>query len=523
MGTPFPLRPLAIGLALTVVVLLALLGFALDSLRNVTTVQMRDLRLQELSGRIIHLDEVLTMSARMAATTGDLQWEQRYRQFEAQLDASIKETLKLTLPQTAEATRQTDEANLKLVAMENQSFALVRIGKAEEAQSILFGKEYEVQKAIYAKGMTQLVEHIHADLAASQQSMHKQALFFVTVAILSIAILFITWLLVWSKLHRWRAEQAATFAALRQAEGELLIVHNDLENRVKERTEQLEQMHKQLLEVSRKAGMAEVATGVLHNVGNVLNSVNVSATIVGERISKLKVSGLTKAATLLQEHEPDLGEYLCTDPQGKLLPAYLLQLSEHLRVEQDASIQELNFLRSNIDHIKGIVAMQQSIASASGVKELFNFRELVEDSLRLNQSSFSRHGVTVNLDLDDVPHVIFDKHKVLQILVNLLRNASQACDDSGRTDKCLWVSLQSGEEKIRLSVTDNGVGILPENLTRIFNHGFTTRKHGHGFGLHSSALAAKELGGALHVQSDGLGFGATFTLELPVPPVEVPA
>ena len=90
-----------------------------------------------------------------------------------------------------------------------------------------------------------------------------------------------------------------------------------------------------------------------------------------------------------------------------------------------------------------------------------------------------------------------EKHKILQILVNLLRNAKYACQDSERADKRLTVRVANGEGRIKISVIDNGVGIPPENLTRIFNHGFTTRKDGHGFGLHSGALAAKEMGGSL--------------------------
>ncbi|MFC6520017.1 sensor histidine kinase [Undibacterium arcticum] len=267
--------------------------------------------------------------------------------------------------------------------------------------------------------------------------------------------------------------------------------------------------------------MAEVATGVLHNVGNVLNSVNVSATLVAERISKSKVSGLSRAAALLQEHELDLGAYLSSDLRGKLLPAYLLQLSEHLQADQEASVKELNFLRQNIDHIKVIVAMQQTFATASGVEERVNVRELLEDSLRMDMSSLIRHGVEVIHEIDEVPLIMLDKHKTLQILVNLVSNARHACDDSGRTDKRLTLRLTSGDGRVRLSVTDNGAGIPAENLTRIFNHGFTTRKDGHGFGLHSGALAAKELGGSLLAQSDGIGLGATFTLELPLPPPEV--
>jgi signal transduction histidine kinase len=112
-----------------------------------------------------------------------------------------------------------------------------------------------------------------------------------------------------------------------------------------------------------------------------------------------------------------------------------------------------------------------------------------------------------------------EKHRVLQILVNLIRNAKYALDDSKRTDKLLTIKLgRNGGDHIKIDVVDNGVGIPEENLTRIFGHGFTTRSNGHGFGLHSSALAIKELGGSLTAHSDGVGKGATFTLLLPENP-----
>ena len=108
-----------------------------------------------------------------------------------------------------------------------------------------------------------------------------------------------------------------------------------------------------------------------------------------------------------------------------------------------------------------------------------------------------------------------EKHKVLQILVNLVRNAKYACLDSAQPDKCVTVRLAAGDGRVRITELDNGVGIPPENLTRIFSHGFTTRQGGHGFGLHGGALAAREMGGSLTVHSDGPGQGATFVLELP--------
>jgi signal transduction histidine kinase len=280
----------------------------------------------------------------------------------------------------------------------------------------------------------------------------------------------------------------------------------------------IEETHKQLLETSRQAGMAEIATNVLHNIGNVLNSVNVSASLVVDNVKKCKVASLAKVAAMMQEHERDLGTFITSDAKGRQLPAYLGQLAEQLLADQKAAIIELELLVKNIEHIKDVVAMQQSYARVSGVREIINVRDLVEDGLRMNAGALARHRVEVVREFEDVPPINVDKHRVLQILVNLIRNAKYACDESGREDRQMTVRVANGEGRIKISVVDNGIGIPPENLARIFNHGFTTRKDGHGFGLHSGALAAKEMGGSLTAQSDGIGCGAAFTLELPVHP-----
>jgi PAS domain S-box-containing protein len=277
----------------------------------------------------------------------------------------------------------------------------------------------------------------------------------------------------------------------------------------------LEQVHKQLLETSRQAGMTEIATNVLHNVGNVLNSVNISASLVVDSVKKSKAASLAKVVALLREHEQDLGAFFTGDPRGKQLSTYLSQLSEQLLTDQKTTVQELDLLMKNIGHIKEIVTMQQSYARVSGIKEIINLRDLVEDSLRMNVGALTRHGVEVVREFEDVPLISIDKHKVLQVLVNLIRNAKHACQDLNHADKQMTVRIFDGDGCIKISVRDNGIGIPPENLTRIFSHGFTTKKDGHGFGLHSGALAAKEMGGSLNVQSDGIGHGATFTLELP--------
>lgn len=287
---------------------------------------------------------------------------------------------------------------------------------------------------------------------------------------------------------------------------------------VKQTEERLEQLNRQLRDTSRQAGMAEVATGVLHNVGNVLNSVNVSATLVADHVRHSKSGNVGKLSALFEQHKANLAEFLTHDPRGRMVPSYLGTLAESLANEHKAILGELDQLRKNVEHIKEIVAMQQAYARTSGITETVSVPDMIEDALRMNAGSLARHDVDTVRDYQARPVVTTDKHKVMQILINLVRNAKYACDEAGRPDKRIVVRTTADERHVRIAVIDNGVGISAENLTRIFAHGFTTRQHGHGFGLHSGALAAKELGGSLTVHSDGPGKGAVFTLELPFKP-----
>ncbi|WP_055135930.1 ATP-binding protein [Pseudomonas corrugata] len=279
----------------------------------------------------------------------------------------------------------------------------------------------------------------------------------------------------------------------------------------------MSQVQAELQARSRQAGMAEIATAVLHNVGNILNSVNVSAETVSRQMRASKALGLGKVAQLINEHTDDLSDFLTADLKGKMLPGYLLKLAEVVTAEQQGIIEELGLLTKGIDHIKTVVAAQQSHAVAVSVVEAVPVPELVDDALRMSTGSLARQEVTVVKEITDLPLLLLDRHRVLLILVNLIRNARQALEGVKDRSPCItFGAFLADGPVLRITVTDNGNGIAPEHLKRIFSHGFTTRKDGHGFGLHSCALAAQEMGGGLTVHSDGVGQGATFTLDIPL-------
>lgn len=308
----------------------------------------------------------------------------------------------------------------------------------------------------------------------------------------------------------------------RDRDGRLIGTFGTSKNisKLKEAEKTIEDVHKKLVDASRLAGMAEIATNVLHNVGNILNSVNVSADMLSAQLRNSKLKGLTRAVGLMDEHADALSEFLTKDARGKLLPIYLRELAQTLDLEHRVMAEELVLLAKSVDHIKEIVATQQSHASAPRVVESVRWNELVEDALRMNVSSLVRHKVQIVKDFDELPALLLDRHRVLQILVNLIANSKQALDGLRLPNPTITLGarLVTSEQgrALRIAVADNGEGIAPENMTRIFAHGFTTRKTGHGFGLHSCVMAAQEMGGSLSAHSSGTGQGATFTLDVPI-------
>jgi signal transduction histidine kinase len=263
--------------------------------------------------------------------------------------------------------------------------------------------------------------------------------------------------------------------------------------------------------------MAEVATGVLHNVGNVLNSVNVGASVISDKIRNSRIENLVAAVQLLEEHTTDFADFVQNDPKGQRLMPYLGKLASYLQSERHQVLLEVEALMTHVDHIKEIVSTQQDYAKMSTLIELVYLPKLVEDAYRMVEPNFKRHHVKFRAHFEEVPSVPAARHQVLEILVNLLSNAQQAVIEHNGPERQVYVSVRLlGNQRVEVQVRDTGVGLAPDNLTRIFAHGFTTKRDGHGFGLHSGALAARQMGGSLRAESEGVGCGATFVLELPI-------
>ena len=316
-------------------------------------------------------------------------------------------------------------------------------------------------------------------------------------------------------------------ALVRRRTDELEFLNGNLLREIQERREaqsKSKELTDELMRTSRAAGMAEVATGVLHNVGNVLNSISVAVSTLQERIRTSRLAGLGKCADLLAGEPQAVSEFLASE-RGRKLPAYISQLNEQLGEDHQLIQDELRHLRKHVDHITEIIAMQQNYARTGGVTDLVDMDELIDDALKITNVSLLKHEIDLRREMDrGMPSVRGDKHKLLQILVNLIGNAKHAVSAiAEKTDRAIDVVAKAHADTVVIEVRDNGVGIAPENLDKIFNHGFTTKSDGHGYGLHSSALAAKEMGGSLVVRSDGLGQGATFRLEVPLDQIAVAA
>jgi signal transduction histidine kinase len=277
-------------------------------------------------------------------------------------------------------------------------------------------------------------------------------------------------------------------------------------------------LNRELIRQARLVGRAEIATNVLHNVGNALNRVNLLAEEVTAGVSQSRIPMLARAVALLEENREHLASAFPDSDQGEKLLAYLTEVASHLQEEHGRMTHQFQELVGGLDHLKVAVSTQQGYAQRTVFTEVVSIQQAVDEAIRF---VFLLGGADIQVETEvaDIPPLVLDRHRLMEIIVNLLGNARDAVRDSGIPRKRIHLAVRKGEEgRLVIEVTDNGTGIAANKTDRIFQHGYTTKPDGHGFGLHASAIAAEEMSGTLSCRSDGLGRGAVFTLEIPLEP-----
>ncbi|CAM2005390.1 trifunctional serine/threonine-protein kinase/ATP-binding protein/sensor histidine kinase [Acanthopleuribacter pedis] len=305
------------------------------------------------------------------------------------------------------------------------------------------------------------------------------------------------------------------------AETEVRALNETLEQRVAERTEQLEQAQKELLEKAHKAGMADIATSVLHNVGNILNSVTTASQMIRDIVNRSRLQGLFRANELLRQNMDDLEQFIGKDPKGKDLMRFYLGFDQILKKESSEIIDHVRRLNEKVNSIRDVIMAQQSYAAGGFHDEWVSLETVLESALDLQSLMLTANHVHIEKTIQATPPVLIQRVKLVHVIVNLLKNAKEAMDHLPHDQRGIQIHLGVSDKEVCLSVKDVGVGIAPDHLERIFHHGFTTKAEGHGFGLHSCANSVNEMNGRMWVESEGEGRGATFLLAFPVASQEV--
>jgi signal transduction histidine kinase len=440
--------------------------------RKSESVRTRDLRVIELRGRILQWDEVLTMSARMAAVTGNLEWEKRYRDFEPKLDAAIKETIRLAPgAYSDQAAKQTDEANLKLVELEHQAFEKVRAGLPEEARAILFSPEYEQYKKVYTEGMDRFAERLKQVLHETAKREARKAFIYLTLMLGVAVLLFLGWILILRAIQTWEPQLIETNRQLRQKTQELNELNKTLDQRIKERTEELAFSQTALAQSEKMAAIGQLASGIAHEINNPLGVILGFSQNVAKKISEgdpleLPIKSIEREAVRCKNLVQDL-----------LLFA---------RVEKPE--KEQTDLKAAIETALSLVLTQSRVSEVELVKEL-----------------------------SDVPLIRANPIQIQQVILNLSNNAMDAMPKGGKLTVRLRTAKNEGKEGIEIQVQDTGQGIPAEIRSKVFNPFFTTKDVGKGTGLGLS-LVYEIVGkhhGKIGLDSE-TGKGTVFTIFLPL-------
>ena len=255
--------------------------------------------------------------------------------------------------------------------------------------------------------------------------------------------------------------------------------------------------------------------GVFHNIGNIVNTLCISAETAVEIVEHIEYQGVGEAAKLLRSLDDELAENFDEEHPLRLLPSYLEDLSLRLSEQQNKAHAELQVLIESAEHIRENLQYQHALLKDDLDDAPVDIGHLIEHVLSLHQNMLKREHIHVAVSCEPIPPTRLKRRPLLQVLTNLIVNSKHAMQECQR-ERLLRITVASDEERILVRVTDNGMGIEQSDLTRIFDHGFTTKEQGLGIGLSISRQLIEQLGGSLSAESAGPGEGATFVVSLPL-------
>jgi PAS domain S-box-containing protein len=276
-----------------------------------------------------------------------------------------------------------------------------------------------------------------------------------------------------------------------------------------------EKIREREVQLANESGKTEVIVDILHNIGNVLNSINVSALKINEQIEDSKLSRLTDTLKLISDNQNNLGDYLQNDEKGRLIPDYLQKLAERLKQEQELVLQETLQLQKRLEVINHILELQQDVNRSTLYTKEERLEDMVKAALDILHSKIEHRGISIHLNLDQEINIVCIRSKIIHVFVNLIKNALESIVEKKMDGGLIEIAACQNDDAISIKISDNGVGIEPSNIKTIFNHGFTTKPTGYGFGLHSCANSVQELRGTIYAESKGKNKGCSFVINLP--------
>ncbi|MBU3917720.1 response regulator [bacterium] len=279
--------------------------------------------------------------------------------------------------------------------------------------------------------------------------------------------------------------------------------------------EELKEANKQLIEVAHRAGMADIAAGIIHNVGNILNSVKSSAYLMRQDVVQNSgIKWLKKANALQKEHESDIEDFIVNNPKGKQLLQFYMLLEGEIEKVQSRLGEEIDRLDSHVNKAIEVISAQQAYAGTSSFSERMDLSKIVNDTLAIHATALESDSIAIDKDFQEIPEVLVQKTKLIHILTSLIQNAKEAMIKTPSAERKLKISIVADNEAAFIRFSDTGCGIKKENLRKIFFHGFSTKESSQGFGLHRCANYMTEMGGRMWAESEGSG--AIMVLRFPL-------